>query len=81
MLNLYEFAITGRIGPVIRSCLPGFTPTVEDESTVLTGTVRCPDDLHRMLDLLGTHGLPAQEIRLTYRTDDTTPPRQSWKRS
>ena len=70
----YEFGIAGRIGPLIRSCLRSFTPTVEDESTVLTGTVRSPDDLHRMLDLLATHGLTAQEIRLTHHSD-TTPPR------
>jgi hypothetical protein len=70
----YELGVTGRIGPLIRSCLPQFTETVENESTVLTGTARCPEDLHRMLDLLTTHGLTSQEIRLTHHTD-TTPPR------
>jgi hypothetical protein len=70
----YEFGITGRIGPLIRSCLPRFTPTIENESTVLTGTLRCPEDLHRMLDLLDTHGLTAEEIRLTHHTDTTPPP-------
>ena len=76
MPELYEFEITGRFGPLISSCLPELTP-VEDQATVLTGTARSPEDLHRVLDLLDNHGLPAQDIRLSYRDEDATPSRLS----
>ena len=72
MPELYEFGIAGRIGPLIRSCLPTLTPDAEiDAPTLLTGTARCPEDLHRILDLLDNHGLPAQDIRLRYREEDS----------
>ena len=75
MPEQYEFGIVGRIGPLMRSCLAGLTPVPDDEpATVLSGTARCPEDLHRVLDLLDSHGLPARDIRLTYR-DDATPQR------
>jgi len=75
MPELYEFQITGRIGPLIQSCLPGFITSPQDQATVLTGTARCPEDLHRVLDLLDTHGLPAQDIRLSSRDEDAAAPR------
>lgn len=74
MAESYEFGISGRIGPLIRSCLPGLELATEDEAaTVLSGTASCPTDLHRVLDLLNTHGLPAADIRLSYRDEDAPP--------
>jgi hypothetical protein len=63
----YDFAITGTIGPIITSCLPGLHTVAESEWTVVTGIVAGPDDLHRLLDLLDAHGIPALDIRLTHR--------------
>jgi hypothetical protein len=68
--DLYQFEITGTIGPLIRACIPGFDTVAESEWTVLTGTVGGPDDLRRVLDLLDQHGTPALEVRITHRHDD-----------
>jgi len=65
--ELYDFVITGTIGPLIASCLPGLRTVAESEWTVVTGSVASPDDLHRLLDLLDTHGLPPLDIRITHR--------------
>jgi hypothetical protein len=67
MPDIYEFGITGRIGPLIRSCLAELTPAAEHQTTVVSGTARSPEDLQRVLDLLDSYGLPAEDIRLTYR--------------
>jgi hypothetical protein len=71
--ELYEIEITGSIGPLIQSCLPEFGVVVESSWTVLTGTVHGPDDLHRVLDLLHTHGTPAVDIRITPHRDESKP--------
>ena len=65
--ELYDFAITGTIGPLLASCLPGLRTVAESEWTVLTGSVASPDDLHHLLDLLDAHGLPPLDIRITRR--------------
>lgn len=70
MSDIYEFEISGTIGPLIRSCLPGLDTVAESEWTVLTGSVGGPDDLRRLLDLLDTHGSPALDVRITYRHDE-----------
>ena len=62
---LYEFEITGTIGPLIQSCLPGLSTIAETRWTVLTGTVPGPDELHRVLDLLHAQGTPALDIRIS----------------
>ncbi len=67
MPDLYEFAITGTIGPLIQSCLPELDRVAESGWTVLTGTVAGPDELHRVLDLLDAAGTPARDVRITYR--------------
>jgi hypothetical protein len=67
MSDMYEIGIAGRIGPLLRSCLPELTPTTEGESTVLTGTVHGPEELRHLLDLLDAHGLPPRDVRITYR--------------
>ena len=72
MSDLYEFEITGTVGPLIRSCLPELDTVTESASTVLTGTVRGPDELRRVLDLLDTNGTPALGVRITHHRDDPT---------
>lgn len=69
MPDMYELGITGTIGPLIRTSLPGFTTVAETSWTVLTGSVDGPDDLRRVLDLLDAHGTPALDVRITYRHD------------
>ena len=64
MPDLYEFEITGAIGPLVESCLAGFSATSEPSRTVLTGTVDGPDSLRRVLDLLAAHGTPAVDVRI-----------------
>jgi hypothetical protein len=71
--DVYELGITGTIGPLIRSCLPGFTTVAESPWTVLTGSVDGPDDLRRVLDLLDAHGTPAVDVRITDRHDGPAP--------
>jgi hypothetical protein len=68
--DLYEFEITGTIGPLIRSCLPELDTVTESASTMLTGTVCGPDELRRVLDLLDAHGAPALDVRITRHRDD-----------
>jgi len=65
--ELYDFAITGTIGPLLASCLPGLRTVAESQWNVVTGSVAGPDDLHRLLDLLDAHGIPALHIRMTHR--------------
>ena len=71
MPELYEVRIRGAIGPLIESCLPGFTAVATAESTVLTGTAQGPDDLYQLLDILAENGLITQDVRLT--TRDSAP--------
>jgi hypothetical protein len=72
--DVYEFEITGTVGPLIASCLPGLSVVAESAWTVLTGTVDGPYDLRRLLDLLDAHGKPALDIRITPRDDQPTAP-------
>ncbi len=73
MPDQYLFTVTGRIGPIIRACLPELTPTAEGDSTVLCGAVPDADGLQNLLDLLASCGCPPQVIRLTRRDDGTLP--------
>ena len=69
MPDVYEFEITGTVGPLIASCLPGLSVVAESSWTVLTGTADGPDGLRRTLDLLDAHGKPALDIRISTRDD------------
>jgi hypothetical protein len=65
--ELYDFVITGTIGPLIASCLPGLRTVAESECTVVTGSAAGPDDLRRVLDLLDAHAKPPLDIRIAHR--------------
>ena len=74
MPDLYEFEITGTIGPLIQSCLPGLDRVAESGWTVLTGTVDGPDELRRVLDLLDAPGHPPGTSGSAYRHDESGSP-------
>lgn len=71
MPDVYEFGITGTIGPLIESCLSGLSTVAESPWTVLTGTVDGPAELRRVLDLLDARGTPARDVRIAYRHDES----------
>jgi hypothetical protein len=74
MPELYEFTISGTIGPLIESCLPDLHPIAETRWTVLIGTVAGPAELHRVLDRLDAHGTPALDIRINNHADSPAAP-------
>ena len=61
----YEIVVAGPIGPVVASCLPGFTTVQAPAATVLTGAVSCPDDLLGVINLLTAHGLDPTDLQIT----------------
>jgi hypothetical protein len=60
----YEIRVAGPVGPAAAACLPGFTATAVPPTTVLSGDVTSPDDLHRVLDLLCAHGFTPSDIQI-----------------
>lgn len=64
-MTAWEIRIVGPIGPVARSCLPGFTTTTLPPGSVVAGTVACPDELLRVIDVLTGHGAPPIDIWVT----------------
>jgi len=67
--ELYEFTISGTIGPIIQSCLPGFSTIAETGCTVLTGTVADPAELRRLLERLDAGGAPVLDIGISNHDD------------
>ena len=59
----YEIRVAGAVGPAAASALPGFTTTALPLTTVLSGQVISPDDLHRVLDLLRARGFTPFDIQ------------------
>jgi hypothetical protein len=60
----YEIQVAGLVGPVARSCLPGFTCATVPRATVLAGTAASTDDLLRVINLLTAHRLTPFDIRI-----------------
>jgi hypothetical protein len=58
----YEIQVTGPIGPVARSCLPGFTTRTIPPRTILAGQVAGPDQLLGLINLLIDHGADPVDI-------------------
>ena len=69
--DIYQFEISGTIGPMVACGLPGLSTIAESSWTVLTGTAAGPDELRRLLDRLDAHGTPALAIRISYRHDNS----------
>ena len=53
---VYELTVSGVVGPVGRSCFPGFSSRISTRHTVLTGTSAEPADLQRVLAILACRG-------------------------
>lgn len=70
----YEIRVAGPIGPVVASCLPGFSIAAIPTATVLRGTVDDPAGLRRILDLLNAHGLAPIDIQTNPPADPTGRP-------
>jgi hypothetical protein len=66
----YEFHVAGRIGPLVAAALPELIPFTRPGFTVLAGTFHDPTELQRLLDALGAHGLPVDDLRVI--ADSTT---------
>ncbi len=62
MSQLYEFHVTGLIGPVVEAALPELTAQVAPTHSVLTGRVNEPRDVDTLLDKLTDHGFVADHI-------------------
>ncbi|MET0865484.1 MAG: hypothetical protein ABWZ98_14220 [Nakamurella sp.] len=65
MAEIYEFHVTGLIGPVARSALPELTTGPGDRNSVLSGTASGPDEVDRVLRRLGDAGLTPTHIVIT----------------
>ena len=61
---IYEFRVTGEIGPVIRSAVPELTAAATENSCVLSGSVDGALGLARLLDRLADLHLVESEIRI-----------------
>ena len=68
MSAVYEFHVTGLIGPVVESALPELTPHPAPKHSVLTGTAGEPRVVQELLDKLTDHGLVADHIVIAART-------------
>ena len=78
MAEMYEFHVTGLIGPVVEAALPELTTQAAPKHTVLTGTAGEPGDVQELLDKLTDHGLVPDHIVLAAggRWRDSNPPEQ-----
>lgn len=61
----YEIEIDGPIGPVVRSCLPGFSTVAVPVITVLAGSVAVQADVAALLQKLATLGLAPIDVQIT----------------
>jgi hypothetical protein len=61
---VYEFRVTGEIGPVIRSAIPELSFGGTEQPCTLTGVVAGPAELERLLDRIAELGLDETEIRV-----------------
>ena len=79
MAEMYEFHVTGLIGPVVESALPELTTQAAMEHSVLTGMASEPRDVQELLHKLTDHGLVADHIVIATGTRwrDTNPPEVS----
>lgn len=59
-----EIRVAGTIGPLISAGLPGFTVTVIEPTTVMSGSVEPDHRLTDILALLARHGVRPIDTRL-----------------
>ena len=63
MADIYEFHVTGLIGPVVRSALPELTSERDCRRTLLSGSAE-PGEVTRILEQLRDSGLLLQHVVL-----------------
>jgi hypothetical protein len=64
MADIYEFHVTGLIGPVVRSALPELTSEPDCRRTLLSGSAE-PGEVSRLLEQLRDSGLLLQHVVLS----------------
>jgi hypothetical protein len=60
--EIYEFHVTGLIGPVVRSALPELATGAGEKNSVLSGTANGPEEVDQVLRRLGDAGLTPSHI-------------------
>jgi hypothetical protein len=71
---VYEFQVTGTVGPLTRAAIPGFDMVAIPRFTILTGRCRGPDELQRLLTALDDNGSPATAVRVNPGNGPTVDP-------
>ena len=62
MAEVYEFHVTGVIGPVIKAALPELSADSQNRRSVLTGTADSPEAVNDLLRRIGDAGLTTTHI-------------------
>lgn len=67
MADIYEFHVTGLIGPVVQSAFPELTSVAGETRTTISGAAAGPTDIDALLRRLDANGLVTHHILLTDR--------------
>jgi hypothetical protein len=63
--EVYEFHVTGMVGPVVRAALPELSADAQNRVSVLTGTAASPEDVDDLLRRISDAGLKTTHILIT----------------
>lgn len=69
MAAIYEFHVTGLVGPVIRSALPEMEAFEQRSGRTLHGTAAERREIDRLLELIQTFNLIVQRLQICVRPD------------
>ncbi len=69
---VYEFRVSGTIGPVTRSAMPELTTEAAPPACVLSGSIPDRNDMAQLLEKLDELGLADTEMRI-HRVDSGPP--------
>ena len=65
MAEVYEFHVTGVVGPVVRAALPELSADSQSRVSVLTGTAASAEAIDELLRRIGNAGLKTTHILIT----------------
>ena len=65
MAEVYEFHVTGVVGPVVRAALPELSADSQNRISVLTGTAASAEAIDDLLRRIGDAGLKTTHILIT----------------
>ena len=65
MAEVYEFHVTGVVGPVVRAALPELSADSQNRVSVLTGTAPSAEAVDDLLRRIGDAGLKPTHILIT----------------